>query len=174
MEENIKYGFVDDNGKIYTPVNMEEFQIACKTKYKLSSPERLIEVKYGHCWDVVELERDWFIKHNYRFKTFFIMFVLPYDNSYSTHTYLVYENKDRFYYFEYADLNNRGIHEFASYEEAIKYQRIKHIEHNKQRNVVGEEELKYLKVYEYETPLYGCTMNEFIDYILENAKEVGK
>ena len=40
MEENIKYGFVDDNGKQYTPINIEEFQEACKTKYKLSSPTK--------------------------------------------------------------------------------------------------------------------------------------
>lgn len=172
MEENIKYGFVDNSGKQYTPVNMEEFQSACKTKYRLSTPKRLLEVKYGHCFEFVELERDWFKKHNYSFKTFYIMFVLPYDNSYSVHTYLVYESNEKFYYFEYANLLNRGIHEFASYEEAIKYQRIKHIEHNKQRNVVGEEELKHLKIYEYKNILYNCSMNDFINDILNNGKVV--
>lgn len=74
MEENIKYGFVDDNGKQYTPINIEEFQEACKTKYKLSSPQRLLGVKYGHCWDFVELEREWFKNHQYNFKTFYICF----------------------------------------------------------------------------------------------------
>lgn len=48
----------------------------------------------------------------------------------------------------------------------------KHIEHNKERNSINEEILNSLHVYEYDKPMYGCTMSEFIDYILNNAKEV--
>ncbi len=174
MDENIKYGFVDDSGKEYVPWNNLEFQEGCQTKWRLSSPKRLIKVGYGHCWDQVELERDWFKTHNYNFKTFYIWFELPYNNSYSTHTYLVFERNGKYYYFEHSDSNNRGIHEFESYQEAIHYQKEKHIEHNKQRNPINEEILSCLHIYEYDTPIYGCTMNEFIDAILENAKEVGK
>ncbi len=172
MDKNIKYGFVDDVGKEYVPSNNEKFQEACKTKWRLSSPNRLIKVKYGHCWDQIELERDWFEKHGYHFKTFYIWFEFPYDNSYSTHTYLVFENDGKYYYFEHSDFNNKGIYEFATYEEAINYQKEKFIEINKQRNPVGEEELKHLYIYEYDKPKYGLTMSEFIDYILANAKKV--
>ncbi len=172
MEENIKYGFVDYNRNVYIPRNNNKFQEACKTKWRLSSPNRLIDVKYGHCFDQVELERDWFEKHGYHFKTLYIWFEFPYNNSYSTHTYLVFKDGGRYYYFEHSDFNNRGIHEFASYEDAINYQREKHIEINKQRNYVGEEELKNIHIYEYDKPLYGCTKTEFIDYILSNAREV--
>jgi len=91
MIENIKYGFVDDNEKAYGPWDNQEFQEGCLTKWHLSSPERLIKVGYGHCWDQVELERDWFKKNNYNFKTLYIWFEFPYNNSYSTHTYLLFE-----------------------------------------------------------------------------------
>ena len=64
MDESIKYGFVDDNEKIYGPWNNQEFQQGCQTNWRLSSPERLIKVRYGHCFDQVELERDWFNNHN--------------------------------------------------------------------------------------------------------------
>lgn len=171
MNENIKYGFVDNDGKAYGSWNIQEFQEGCRTKWHLSSPERLIQVGYGHCFDQVELERDWFSKHNYRFKTFYIRFEIPYENTYSVHTYLVYENYGKYYYFEHSDSNNRGIYEFTSYEAALNYQKEKHIEQNKQRNAVDEETLKYLRVYEYDTPIYGCTRYEFIDSILGNAKE---
>ena len=171
MDENIKYGFVDDNGKEYGPWDNQEFQESCQTKWHLSSPERLIQSGYGHCWDQVELERDWFKIHNYNFKTFYIWFEFPYENSYSTHTYLVYENYGKYYYFEHSDFNNRGIYEFLSYEDAISYQKEKHIEQNKKRNFINEKIINHLHVYEYDKPVYGCTMSEFIDYILENAKE---
>lgn len=171
MNENIKYGLVDDTGKKYGPWDNEEFQYACQTKWRLSSPERLINVEYGHCWDQVELEREWFTNHGYKVKTFYIWFELPYNNPYFTHTYLIFENNNnKYYYFEHSDFNNRGIYEFESYEDAIDYQRKKHVEFNKQYNTVGEEELKHLCIYEYNKPIYNCTMNEFIDHILSSKK----
>ena len=172
MIENIKYGFLDDNEKVYGLWDNQEFQEGCQTKWRLSSPERLIKVGYGHCWDQVELERDWFKKNNYNFKTLYIWFEFPYNNSYSTHTYLLFEKDGKYHYFEHSDFSNIGIHQFETYEEAINYQMEKHIEHNKQTNPVGDEELKHLHIYEYHHPIYGCTMNEFIDYILSNGKEI--
>lgn len=37
MIENIKYGFVDDNGKVYGPWDNQKFQEGCQTKWHLSS-----------------------------------------------------------------------------------------------------------------------------------------
>ena len=176
MSNNINYGIYGKDGKIYdldgTDAKDYLFEYACKNYYGLSSPEGLLEHGYGHCWDQVELERDWFKSHDYEFRTFYIMFLLDYDNSYVTHTYLVYKKDNKYYYFENSDYNNRGIHEFNSYEEAVKYQREKHIEYNKSiGNKIDEEILKSLKIYEYENPKYGLNMEEFIDYVL-SSKEV--
>lgn len=172
MSNKIKYGFVDETLKIYNSDNMDEFQIGCKTKWKLSSPKRLIKVGYGNCFDQVELERDWFINNGYEAKTFYIWFELPYKNSYTTHTYLVYKDREKYYYFEHSDLSNRGIYEFNSYEEAIKYQKNKHILHNKGFNKVREKELESIHIYEYDKPKYGLNFNEFIDNILEKGKNI--
>lgn len=172
MKDNIHYGFVDDEGKKHGPWNNEEFQNTCRISWHLSSPLRLLKVKYGHCFDQVELERYWFKKHGYNFKTFFIMFLLPYDNAYSTHTYLVYEENGKYYYFEHSDYNNLGIYEFMSLEDAINYQKKKHIENNQKTNDINDEVLKKIKVFEYDEPLYNISMSDFIDYILENGKEV--
>lgn len=171
MDMNTKYGFVDNDGTIYTGNDLE-FQIACRTKWRLSSPEHLLEVGYGHCWDQVELERDWFYKHGYQFKTLFICFELPYDNSYSTHTYLVYKENDKWHYFEHSDFNNRGIHTFDILEDAIAFQRKKHIESNQKRNPVGKYEVECLHIYEYDNCKYGFTMKEFMDYVFEKGAPI--
>ena len=172
MSENIKYGFVDNQGNIYRTQDQEYFQNMHREKWRLSSPERLRKVKYGECLDVVELERDWFLQNGYSVKTFYIWFEFPFTNSYSIHTYLVYQENNKYYYFEYADALHRGIYSFNSLEELLKYQKQNHIESNKKRNPLGEEELKHIPIYEYEKPNYECTYSEFIDFILERGSEV--
>ena len=59
----INYGFTDKDGINYTD---EQFEENVFDKWYLSSPERLLKVKYGHCFDQVELEREWFTKKNYK------------------------------------------------------------------------------------------------------------
>lgn len=176
MNDNIKYGFVDSEGKIYSTnskKSFDEFQKGCRTKWKLSSPNRLLNYGYGHCWDQVGLEREWFKNNNYEFKTIFIWFLLDYDNSYTTHTFLVYKDSDdKWCWFENSDYKNRGIHKFDSFEECIKCQAQKHIDFNKEcGNEVNQDILKCLRVYEYNHPRFGCNMGTFLDNIL-NSKEI--
>ncbi len=171
MIQNMQYGFVDENNQIYRPES-EEFQNYVKTKWHLSSPDRLLQVGYGTCFDMVELERDWFSKHGYHFKTMFIWFQLPYNNTYSMHTYLLYEENEKWNYFEVSDMSQRGIHTFDTFKDAIAYQKEKHIEQNCQRNPVSEDELKCIHIYQYKEPKYQCSFNEFIDHIVEDAKEI--
>lgn len=172
MNNNIQYGFVDDKGKIYNSSNEKEFQNGCRTKWRLTNPKRLLKVKYGHCWDQVELERFYFKEHNYNFKTIYIWFELPYDNNYSTHTYLVYEENEKWHYFEHADFTNKGIYSFDTYEDAINFQSQKFIEANKKKKSIERKELDAIRIYEYDTPKYNCNMNEFINHILETGKEI--
>ena len=174
MDNNITYGFVDDNNKIYSSKNYNEFQEGCRTKWKLSSPERLLDKKYGHCFDQVELERDWFSKNNYKFKTFFGIFELDYENPYFTHTFLIYEDNNMFYTFEHADQNNRGIREYSSYENAINSQIKNLIKSNREYNNLKDEELSSLHIYEYDKLEYGISMYEFVDRIVNNKKNMVK
>lgn len=177
MDKHIKYGIHGTDNIDYTnwenDVN-SEFQIACQTKYSLCDKDRILKYGLGICWDDVELERFWFKEHNYKFKTFFIWIKLDYKNSYSTHTYLVYEDNNKYYYFEYSDGNNKGIKEFDSYDDAIKYQMSKYIEYLKYSKLeINNEVLNHLEVIEYDNPKYGCDMNEYIDHIL-NSKIIYK
>lgn len=175
MNKYIKYGFHGIDGVNYTNDGSNEqneiFQKAVGSVYGLASPDYLLTYGIGHCWDQVELERDWFTKHNYEFKTNFIWFLFDYDNNYSTHTYLIYKDKitNEYCLFEHADYDNRGIHRFKSYKEAVIFQMNKHIEYNKkQGNLINEEVLSHLHIYEYIKPKYGINMIEFLDNILES------
>lgn len=173
MKKNINYGFVDEDEKIYSPeIDEQEFESAVINKWKLSNIKHLLKYGYGHCWDCVELERDWFNKHNFIYKTFYIWFELPYSNEFSTHTYLIFEDNNKFYYFEYSDFNNRGIHEFNSLESLIEYQKEKFIKYNRNYGQIDEDTLKHLHIYEYDKPNIGCTFDEFIDHILKNKKVI--
>lgn len=169
---NIEYGFVDKDGKKYGSWNEEKFESNVTTKWFLSSPERLLKVGYGHCFDQVELERSWFIKHNYNFKTYYMMFLFNEPNNYSTHTFLVYEENNKWYLFEHSDYYDRGIHEFNTLNEALKYKLQKHIEYNRQYNEINQDVISHLHIYEYEKPDYNINFNEFIDNILCNGKDV--
>lgn len=170
--DSIEYGFVDEDNHKYGSWNEEEFENNVTTKWHLSSPERLIKVGYGHCFDQVELERDWFTKHNYKFNTYYIMFLFDHPNDYSTHTFLIYEENNKWYLFEHSDFFDRGIHEFTSLNEALLYKMNRHIEYNRKYNKVEEEEISHLHIFEYAKPLINSTFTEFIDNIIESGKDV--
>ena len=172
MSENISYGVATDDGKVYSGADGDLFQEACRTKWKLCSPERVIKTGYGHCFDDTELERAWFVKNGYECKTLFIWFCMDHENPYFMHTYLVYKDENKWKYFEYSDSDNRGIYTFDSYDDAISFQRNKFIDYNSKMNPVGEDELKCLEIYEYDRPKYGINNEEFITYIMKCGRKL--
>ncbi len=178
MDKYITYGFHGTDGVDYLNNGTKEendiFQKACTTVYGLESPEYVLKYGLGHCWDQVELERDWFIKNGYNIKTNYIWFELNYENAYTTHTYLIYQDKETLEYclFEHADYENRGIHKFKTYAEAVIWQKDKHIAYNKKiGNIIDDEILTHIHIYEYDKPEYGINMFEFIDYVT-SQKEI--
>lgn len=173
MDKYIKYGFYGNDGNIYTNDGTEEsnviFQNACLDKYELADKDKVLRYGYGQCFDQTELERFWFKEHNYEFKTIFIWFLFDYDNTYPTHSYLIYKDKEteEFCWFEHADSANKGIHKYKTYIDAIKGQMNKHIEYTKKcGNIVDDEVLKHIHIYEYTIDKYNISFDEFIDNIL--------
>lgn len=114
--ETIEYGFKDENGfNIYKDPkrwddDFEEF-------YYLLSPDELLESRCGTCWEQVELERKLFNDEKYEVETYFIC-TYAVDAS-PCHTFLVYKESDRYYWFENSWYNYRGIHEYSSIKELL-------------------------------------------------------
>lgn len=113
LMKNVEYGWIDKEYNKYTEVD----ELYSK-KYILSSPQDVIKTKAGVCWDQTELERYYFKNTNYNIKTYFLCY---YDSdTCPTHSFLVYEKNNKYYWFEHSWGKYRGIHEFNSLNELLK------------------------------------------------------
>ena len=146
----IEYGWLDKNNNIYKEVNN-----LFSDNYILQSPEQVIKNKIGVCWDQVELERKLFKKKNIKFNTYFIV---HYDNDKCpTHTFLIYKENNKYYWFEHSWKVFKGIHEYESELEALKDIKEKFVKYelNSKYNPTN------LCIYKYNKPKYGISCLEF-------------
>lgn len=112
-------------------------------EYYLQSPQELLISKYGLSFDIVELERSLIHKTKIPFRTYFIINTV--DNS--SHSFLVYRHNKKYYWFEYAWLKYRGIHEYLSKSELFKdvYEKFNQTFRTPTR----------IKIYKFVKPKYG-------------------
>jgi len=131
--------------------------------YIMRDKKKIIKDKKGVCYDIVELERALFNKYNFKFKTFFA-YNEPVNDS-PTHTFLIYEYKREYFWFESAMKINEGIHgPFKSYQEGVRFV----LKQLKNGRFIGNP-----KVREYEKfDFTGMNLNEFADYIMTHFKEI--
>lgn len=118
FKNNMKYGFVYRN-KVYTDLE-PDFQKNMDKFYKLRLGDDFIKNKYGVCWDFSELEREFLASANIEHKCYFIESFVNREEGGPTHTFALYKNKDKWFWFEYAWQYYRGIHEYNSLNEALK------------------------------------------------------
>lgn len=150
LMNDINYGWIDSNNQKHFAVDETFSDI-----YKLQSPKEVINNKVGVCWDQVELERYYFKETAYNIKTYFLV---HYDNDKCpTHTFLVYEKNNKYYWFEHAWQKYQGIHEYSDIKELLIDVRNKFIttELNNQYNEMN------LVLREYEIPEPGLNVQEF-------------
>ncbi len=163
----LDYGYITDKDKVIK-YNDKDFDKHLEN-YILEDYLDVLKYKVGTCWDQVELERNWFEKHNYEFKTFYIMLNLNYENNYPTHTFLAYKEKNVWKYFENADYNNKGIYTFDSLKDLIKYRVLKQIE--LYNDMKYSADLKDIIIKEYNKPKKHVKSLDFINNIIEYGKD---
>ena len=165
MNKNIKYGFIGKNGKHYTDTTSEEWN-DWYSQCIVQTGEEVLESNIGTCWDQVELERLWFEKHNYHFHTFFMWFEVGRECNLPTHTFLIFENDNKYYWFEHAFELYKGIHEFNSLREAVEAVKSKHIEYTKiNYNDASDEDMECLAVYEYSKPKEQSNVDGYLKHV---------
>jgi len=110
--------------------------------YIVKTPEEVLQTRKSICYDQVELERYFFERWKYQFKTFFIYGGLPIENN-ETHTVLIFKENNKYYWFEHSWEKFRSIQgPFDSYDSAVqkccdelaknwKINKIYYIEYNK-------------------------------------------
>ena len=156
----IQYGYMDIKGKIHKDVD-DKFS----TLYRLQSPQETLKNKIGVCWDQVELERYLFEGKKIKFKTFFIV---HYDNDKCpTHTFLIYNDNNKFYWFEHSWKKHRGIYVYDSELEALKDIKDKFIKDE----LINKYNYRNLCIYEYSKPNYGINVLDFYKHC-ENGNNI--
>jgi hypothetical protein len=103
---NIEYGWVDKNNVKHYKLEPALFSQI----YMLQTPEELLNSKIGVCWDQVELERYYFNKTSLKYNSYDIIYID--NNNMPNHTFFVYEDNNKFYWFEHAWDKYKGIHEY--------------------------------------------------------------
>ena len=163
MNNNITYGFIGKNGKKYQNFSSEEWF----EEGIVQNGEEVLKSKIGTCYDQVELERLWFENHHFEVKTIFIWFEVDYENNYPTHTFLVYKENQKWYWFEHAFEDCRGIHEFESLEKAIQTVTSKQLEYAISIGIAKESDKKLIKSYEYMKITKPMDIEEFLNHVIE-------
>ena len=170
MDKNITYGFVGKNGKKYLDPYSPEWNDWYNECF-VQTGEEILKSKIGTCWDQVELERLWFENNNYDFKTIFSWFEVNRENSLPTHTFLIYEDNNKWYWFENAFGDYTGIHEFNSFDESIKYVKEKQYEFALINSIdIRKENKETITCYEYSKPPKGIGVQEFFDFVTSGNK----
>jgi hypothetical protein len=165
--EEIEYGYKDVNNEYHDSVDNE-----FADNYRLESPTEIEESKLGICWDQVEYERYLFDKQNIKNNTYFIV---HYDNDKCpTHTFLIYEDNNKNYWFENAFEAQRGIHEFNTLDEAVEYVKSKQIEYTRMNHKdVSDKDMECLTVYEYTRPKENVNVEEYLNHVTLTKYEKG-
>ena len=149
MSNNIVYGYRKTDDTIATEMSDDYF---------LQTPEQLIQSKAGVCWDQVELEREWFRNHNI---LCFIIYLEQKDEHMNpSHTFAIFCQNERYYWFENSWGIYRGIHQYPSLQKAIIDVRTKFKTLRCPiiiRNLI-------------DLPKFGCNMHEYIKYANAQSK----
>ena len=150
LMEKIEYGWLDKkNNKHYKIDN------SFCDNYILQSPQEIIQNKLGVCWDQVELERYYFKNNNLNIKTYFLVY---YDNDKCpTHTFLIYKENNKFYWFEHSWEKYRGIYEYNNLTNLLLDVRNKFIKDELDDSYIDSN----LIIYEYQKPLSHICTTDF-------------
>ena len=117
MKKNLNYGFTF-KGKVFTD-DKPDFNDNMNKFYKLRVGEDFIKSGYGVCWDFCEFERLFFEQFNIPHECYFIVNFLTREQGGPTHTFLLFNKNNLWYWIEYAWFNYRGIWQYNSKQEAL-------------------------------------------------------
>lgn len=156
--ESINYGVLDKNNN--NIMDDEASEKKFNKIYRLLSPEDLLDKGYGVCWDQVELERKLFQDSNIDCETYFIY--IDDKNYLPSHTFLVYEEDNHYYWFEHSWYDQKGIHKYNSKNELINDVKKKFLLSRSNELDVNKYETY---IYKYKKPKYNITCDEFYDFI---------
>lgn len=155
--KNIGYGWHDKDGNIHESLK------GSKEGIILQDTDKIIEDNHAVCWEMCELQREFFQREKINFKNIFVYLNNP--NRYACHTFTIFEHQNKWFWFEASWMNRKGIHEFNSISEILDYFR-DHFE-DFARGEYKREEVEFL---EYDNVTPGMNTEEFVSQCLKGKK----
>ena len=159
LMNEINYGWVDKDGNPHT-----KLQGMAET-YLLQMPEETMKSKIGVCWDQVELERYYFEEKGIKVHAYFIV---HFDNKkFPCHTFLSFEENGKFYWFEHAWAEHKGVKEFNTEKELLNEVKKHFIEIELKDGYMDE----YIYVFDYSKPPKKLNTLEFYEWCRKGIKK---
>ena len=158
--KDIKYGWHDKDGKLYKKLTTGNFI----KDFRMQKLKDIKKSNYAICWELCELEREYFKKRKIEHKVIFVL--SREDDKYYCHTFLVFKPHKHYYYFEASWDKHKGIHKYNSLEEILDFFK------NNFSDFIGKKKYDKNKIYfyEYKKPRFIRRCNPFYYYCMHSKK----
>ncbi len=154
--EDINVGYVDKDGNKYLSFN-DNF----KDIYSLQGTREILNTKIGLSFDQVELERELLSKLNIDLRTYFIY----YPSTGDSHSFLIYKDNGKYYWFEHAWLKYKGIHEYDNKNDLLVDVIGKFV------NIIPNGDVNKIKLYLFDKPRKGINYTRYMSNAI-NGKNI--
>lgn len=115
---NLRYGF-KYRKKIFTESDID-FQQKMDKLYKIRLGHNFVDSGYGVCWDFCELERDFFLSKHIPHECYFVEVYENREEGGPTHTFALFQENQKWKWFEFSWGMYCGIWEYDTKENALK------------------------------------------------------
>lgn len=149
---------IPNKGNIITRVTLESWN-----KYYLLTPSEFEKYHGGVCWDYVVYETFYFKKYfsGVKFETYFQ--VVDDGKIYPSHTFLIFEYNNKYYWFESSWKPEAGIYGFNTKNDAINYAMDK--------LKLDDEYNRYICIYNaLDKKMFGMNCDQYMNYMWDKVK----
>ena len=149
---------IPNKGNIITRVTLESWN-----KYYLLTPSEFEKYHGGICWDYVVYETFYFKKYfsGVKFETYFQ--VVDDGKNYPSHTFLIFEYNNKYYWFESSWKPEAGIYGFNTKNDAINYAMDK--------LKLDDEYNRYICIYDaLDKKMFGMNCDQYMNYMWDKVK----
>lgn len=160
----IDYGWYDKDGKLHVGLKDGKFL----KDYRMQYTDEVKRHKNAICWDLCEVEREYFKKRDFPFMTVFAVNKKIKKNP--SHTFLVFKNSGKYYLFEASWESMKGVREYCSLEELFD-----DIKDNFGDFIKGKDYNKSdIEFYRYKKPRERIGCNSFYIHCIYFGKKIRK
>lgn len=159
---DVEYGWYDNKGNLYENIKDGNFL----KDYQMQNIDNLLKSKHAICWELCELERQFFLREEIPFMTVFA--ILKGSDKFPCHTFLIYKLNQKYYWFEASWVNKKGIKEYNSCEEIFKEIAYNFEDFTKTKDY----DVSQMAFYKYEKPQENITCVPFYNHCMKEENEI--